>query len=197
MIWLAIDTAYPALSVALFDDDRLLAAHHEAAATGQAELLVPAIAALLGRVGVTRADGIAVDIGPGSYTGIRIGLAAARALGLAWEAPVYGLSGTVLAAAAAFDADPLLMTVGVALAAGRGRAHVEAFDRALTPLTALNTVDAGDIARALPPGIAIIEALPRAAAARLLPAALRALPPTPRYLGSTAGPAFEATRVLA
>lgn len=81
---LALSTSSPALSIALVDGRKVLARHHQRIGRGHAEALVPAIAALLtGR----RVEAIIVDIGPGSYTGIRIGIAAARALGVAWGCP--------------------------------------------------------------------------------------------------------------
>jgi tRNA threonylcarbamoyl adenosine modification protein YeaZ len=116
---LALSTSSPALSVALVDGPVVLARHHELIGRGHAEALVPAIAALLED---RRAARIVVDIGPGSYTGIRIGIAAARALGLAWGVPVVGVSALSLVAAAAFAADPALAELYALIDAGRGQA---------------------------------------------------------------------------
>lgn len=115
---LAIGTSSPALSVALFEGERLLAHEHRLIGRGHAEAIVPAVAALPGR---GRADAIVVDIGPGSFTGIRVGIAAARALGLAWGVPVFGVSAVHLVAAAAFAAHPERDSVTVLLDAGRGQ----------------------------------------------------------------------------
>ena len=77
---LALSTSSPALSIALFDGRKVLARHHKLIGRGHAEALVPAIAALLtGR----RVEAIIVDIGPGSYTGIRLAIAAAQGWHLA------------------------------------------------------------------------------------------------------------------
>jgi tRNA threonylcarbamoyl adenosine modification protein YeaZ len=114
---LVISTASPALSLALFDGETLVAHDHRVIGRGHAEALVPAIAALLGD---TRPDAILVDTGPGSFTGIRIGIAGARALGLAWGVPVTGLEGGSLVAAQAFALCPDLGQVTVLLDAGRG-----------------------------------------------------------------------------
>ncbi|WP_310498665.1 tRNA (adenosine(37)-N6)-threonylcarbamoyltransferase complex dimerization subunit type 1 TsaB [Sandarakinorhabdus sp.] len=117
-ITLAISTSSPALSLALDEDGRLLSRHHAIIGRGHAEALIPAIIAMLGTV---RPHAILVDVGPGSFTGIRIGIAAARALGLAWGVPVAGFSAVSLAAAAAFAARPGLDSVTVLLDAGRGQ----------------------------------------------------------------------------
>ncbi|HEV7277596.1 MAG TPA: tRNA (adenosine(37)-N6)-threonylcarbamoyltransferase complex dimerization subunit type 1 TsaB [Devosiaceae bacterium] len=89
---LAIDTAAPRLQLALFDGARveLLV---EDMAQGQAERLFPALCELLACAGRAYADltRIAVTTGPGSFTGLRIGLSAARGLGLARELPVVGV----------------------------------------------------------------------------------------------------------
>ena len=90
---LAIDTAAPRLQLALLHDDDRVETLSEDMATGQAERLFPALAELLARSGATYADltRIAVTTGPGSFTGLRIGLSAARGLGLALNIPVVGV----------------------------------------------------------------------------------------------------------
>lgn len=114
---LVLSTTSPALSLALFDGEVLAAHDHRVIGRGHAEALVPAVAALLGD---RRPDAIIVDTGPGSFTGIRIGIAAARAFGLAWGVPVTGLEGGALIAAKAFALRPGLAAVTVLLDAGRG-----------------------------------------------------------------------------
>ena len=80
---LAIETATEACSVALFDGDKVVDGRHEVLGRGHAERLVPMIAELPDK---GRAQRILVSLGPGSFTGVRIGLAVARALGIAWGA---------------------------------------------------------------------------------------------------------------
>lgn len=95
---LAIETASEACSVALFEGEALLTRDHRLLGRGHAEALVPMIAGLPGK---GRADRILVSLGPGSFTGVRIGLATARALGFAWGADVLGYPTLALLAAQA------------------------------------------------------------------------------------------------
>lgn len=120
---LAIDSATEACSVALFEDGALLAGSFEVIGRGHAERLVPAIAALPDK---GRAERIVVSLGPGSFTGVRIGLAAARALGLAWRAEVLGYPTLALVAAMARDERP--GPVGVCMTGGHGEWFVQTFD---------------------------------------------------------------------
>lgn len=103
MRMLAIETASEACSIALFEGDDLIASDHRAMARGHAEALVPMIGALPDK---GRSERILVSLGPGSFTGVRIGLATARALGFAWGAEVLGYPTLALVAAQAQQAHP-------------------------------------------------------------------------------------------
>lgn len=138
-----IDTATQALSVALFDGASLLAHHHEMAGRGHAERLMPAIAALPDG---GRARRIAVDVGPGSFTGVRIGLAAAKALAFAWDASLDGFSAMSLVAAAAREGGPEQWPVAVAITGGHGELFWRTFDADLTPLAELESVPIATLA---------------------------------------------------
>src|SRR4051812_1058725 len=95
---LAIDSATAACSAALFERGRLVAERHEVVGRGHAERLVPMIAEL---IGTRRPSAILVDCGPGSFTGVRVGLAAAHGLAIGWGVPLAGYSSLAAVAAQA------------------------------------------------------------------------------------------------
>jgi tRNA threonylcarbamoyladenosine biosynthesis protein TsaB len=94
---LALDTATPACTAALFGTDgAVLAQFDELMARGHAEQLMPLLDRLLdGR----RPDAIVVGCGPGSFTGLRVGIAAAHGLAIGWGVPLAGMSTLALIAA--------------------------------------------------------------------------------------------------
>jgi tRNA threonylcarbamoyladenosine biosynthesis protein TsaB len=125
---LVIESATEACSVALFEGDQLLAGAFEVIGRGHAERLVPMIAELPGK---GRAQRIAVSLGPGSFTGVRIGLATARALGLAWQAEVVGYPTLALVAAIAQAARDEPVTV--CMTGGHGEWFVQDFAAGVAP----------------------------------------------------------------
>lgn len=109
MLLLAFDTATPAVTVALRGDGGVLAEHTEVDARRHGELLAPGIEKVLAAAGRARGEltGVAVGVGPGPFTGLRVGLMTARALGDALGVPVYGVCTLdVLAAAVAAAGAP-------------------------------------------------------------------------------------------
>lgn len=129
MTILAIDCATEACSVALFEGDAPVAGELRMLGRGHAEQLVPMIAALPDR---GRAERIYVSLGPGSFTGVRIGLAAARALGIAWKADVLGYPTLALIAAMA-RADRGAQPVTVCMTGGHGEWFVQDYSAAGLP----------------------------------------------------------------
>lgn len=121
---LAIDSATECCSVALFEGDRLIGGECLQLGRGHAEALVPMIAALPGKGHATR---IVAALGPGSFTGVRVGLAAARALAFAWGAELLGYpTPALIAAMARAKAGPVPITV--ATTGGHGEWFVQNFD---------------------------------------------------------------------
>jgi tRNA threonylcarbamoyladenosine biosynthesis protein TsaB len=188
---LALDTSTAACTAALFESGgACIARRDELIDRGHAERLAPMIAQLLnGREAKT----ILVGVGPGSFTGIRVGIAAAHGLSIGWYAEILGMSSlALLAASAGVDGE-----VAAAMIGGHGELFVQQFGANMDP--------AGEVLN-LPPGLAAdaisarsvagpgapalvearghgsaIEAWPSAAHALELPEALRMLAPAPLY----------------
>jgi tRNA threonylcarbamoyl adenosine modification protein YeaZ len=189
---LVIDSATEACSAALFDGDALLDGRYAVIGRGHAEQLVPMISELPGK---GRADRVAVSLGPGSFTGVRIGLASARALGLAWKVPVLGYPTLALVAAMAREHQPGPVTV--CMSGGHGEWFVQDFaadgaaERPLVSLTpedavayGAHTVIAGSQANAsaaLHQGHTALDLLPDARKFALLPPSLLDSDLTPIY----------------
>ncbi len=122
---LAIDTVAPRLQLGLLRPDGSMDVSIDELAQGHAELLFPRLAALLDRNAITYGGltRIAVTTGPGSFTGVRIGLSAARGLGLALGIPVVGVPSLQAISLAAKPGQP----VAVLLDARRGEAYFQRF----------------------------------------------------------------------
>lgn len=124
---LAVDTTTPRGSLALLEDDEVRVEVRREAAEGHSRWLLPAVADALEGLGVTPAqiDGFAVTVGPGSFTGLRVGIATVQGLALAAGRRVVGMSSLdVLALGAAGEAD----TVVALLDAFRGEVFAGVFD---------------------------------------------------------------------
>jgi tRNA threonylcarbamoyladenosine biosynthesis protein TsaB len=187
---LVIETATGACSIALLRDGAVVAERHEVVERGHAERLVPMIGELLAGV---RPDAILVDCGPGSFTGLRVGLAAAQGLAIGWGVPVSGFSSLALLAAMSGA-----RVAAAALHGGHGELFVQDFaGDPIAPIGSLRSLPLDAAAAAVEAELVIgpaaeplvgargfgraVDALPRAADARLLPEALRSLPARPIY----------------
>jgi tRNA threonylcarbamoyladenosine biosynthesis protein TsaB len=134
---LAIDSSCRAASVAIVDSDEIepLAMFSRAMARGQAEALPLMVeeAARAVEGGLGSVERMAVTIGPGSFTGIRVGVALARAMGLALGVPVVGVS-TLAAFAAPLLSAPRQGVIAAAIDARHGAAYFQLFDATGRPL---------------------------------------------------------------
>jgi tRNA threonylcarbamoyl adenosine modification protein YeaZ len=189
---LAFDTSSAACTAALFDGSgKCVARKDERIDRGHAERLVPMLDELLdGR----RAKQILVGVGPGSFTGIRVGIAAAHGLAIGWQAELMGMCSLALLAAGAGASGK----VAAAVIGGHGELFVQQFDGStgepagelmnLPPAVAAASTSAelvvGSAAQILVDARGwgeAVDALPSAADALKLPQGLRSLRPKPIY----------------
>ncbi len=127
---LAFDTATPAVTVALHDGERVVAARLGVDGRRHGELLAPEITAVLDEAGVLRQDvtAVAVGVGPGPFTGLRVGLVTARTLGAVLEIPVYGVCTLDVLAAEAVDIGAVSAPFLVATDARRKEVYWASYD---------------------------------------------------------------------
>ena len=158
MAVLAFDTTQGACSAAIFYQGALLSGRLELMARGQAEHLLPMIEAVRRQAGLDYCDIdlIAVTTGPGTFTGVRVGLAAARALALVGGQAVLGI-GTLELLAHAPAVAPAALEEGeggiiAAIDARRGELYVQAFDDSGLAATEATAVTAARYRP--PPGLA-------------------------------------------
>ena len=187
---LAFDTSSAACTAALFDGSgACLGQADELLGRGHSERLVPMLSKLLDGRSATQ---ILVGVGPGSFTGIRVAIAAAQGLAIGWDAALWGMSSLALLAAGANAGDE----VAVALKGGHGELFVQQFDR-LKPLFEVHNADPASAARIVTCKLIVgsgakllvdargwgdaLELWPSAANTLRLPQPLRNLPPKPVY----------------
>lgn len=201
---LAMDAACGPCSVALTQGEALLAYAREDRPTLQAARLVPLVEAAMREAGMgfDAVDAIAATVGPGSFTGIRIALAAARGFGFAAGKPVHGISTLACLAQDALAQKPEATAILALLPAGKGEAYAQLFGAG--PLRATSDImlcapemlmphiphggivtGAVSLLPPLPKTIHAIEALPDARAAASIAAGdlpELVLPPLPLYI---------------
>nr|WP_281396675.1 tRNA (adenosine(37)-N6)-threonylcarbamoyltransferase complex dimerization subunit type 1 TsaB [Roseospira visakhapatnamensis] len=151
-----MDTSGGACGVVLWQDGRVRARRDATMTHGHAEALAPMTRDTLAAAGATAAElaAVAVTVGPGSFTGLRVGLAFARGLGLATGRPVLGLPGPLvlahMARAGAAAIDDGTESVSVVLDARRAEVFVQSFSPALAALGPVLSVSPDAVAAQLP-----------------------------------------------
>lgn len=138
MIVLGLDSATAACSAAIWRDGRILARRFREMDRGQAEVLVPMAQTVVAEAGLRFFDlhRVGVTVGPGAFTGLRIGLAAARGIALAAGAELIGVTSLAAVAAAAFaEAVPPAGPLLVALETKRADLYAQLFAVDGSPMT--------------------------------------------------------------
>lgn len=172
---LALDAATAACSAAVLSEGRVAAHRFAPMAIGHAQALLPLVEAVMAESGATFAalDYVAVTVGPGAFTGLRVGLAAARGIGLAAGKPVGGVT-TLEAVAHAVDtparAEAVLL---VAIESKRRELFVQCFAADHSPLGAPAAVPSEELRMFVPAGALAIAGDAAGRAAEALAAAGR------------------------
>lgn len=192
MFALIIDTTCANLTVAVADEKKVYAEHQQMMARGQAEQLIGTLQNVLDEAGKTLKEiqVVIANVGPGSFTGVRIGLATARALGLALQIPVWGV--TAFEAYAYGVKEP----TAVVLESLRDEVFVQTFDEKGRPVDEPHVCAAEDVpvmalcgsaaervaevnhARIVAPACSMAQAMAQIAFARQK----EPLPPNPMYV---------------
>lgn len=132
MLILALDSATQGCSVALWHDGIVLSSRDQVSSHRQSEILIPMIQAVReeAKIKFNDIDLFAVTVGPGSFTGVRIGLATARGLGLAAAKPIAGVTTMEATAYLAYKNCPLLnreRPIVVVIDSSRADVYVQVF----------------------------------------------------------------------
>jgi tRNA threonylcarbamoyl adenosine modification protein YeaZ len=129
-VLLAFDTATPLVTVALHDGERVVVEHTSEQRMKHGEQLAPLIERSMNDAGIVRQDltAVAVGVGPGPYTGLRVGLVTARTLGFVLEIPVYGVCSLDVLALEAVDTGAIQADFVVATDARRREVYLASYD---------------------------------------------------------------------
>lgn len=155
---LALDASSHACSAALIDEGRVVAQRLKLLERGQAEALIPLAAEVLAEAGLacSGADTIACPVGPGSFTGLRIGLAAARGLALATGKPFAGVTSFEALARAIPMEERQGKTILAAVDAKRDELFVQYLDENLNALGEPFAARPEAVAESLPQGPMVV-----------------------------------------
>jgi tRNA threonylcarbamoyladenosine biosynthesis protein TsaB len=155
---LALDASAAACSVALWRAGSIAAHRFRAMARGHAEVLMPLAVEVLAEAGIgfDNLDGVAVTVGPGAFTGLRIALAAARGIALAAGIPVIGVTTFAAIAEAVPPAERADRSLLVLLDSKRGDLFAQLFAPDLLPIGEPGIVAPAAITRLMPMGPVVL-----------------------------------------
>ena len=145
---LGFDTATSACSAAVWEDGRIAARRFEPMSRGQSERLMPMVREVLSEAGADfpDLDLLAVTTGPGAFTGLRIGLAAARGMALAGDLACFGVTTLYVVAAGVSETERQKANMLVVLDSKRAEVYAQAFRSDLRPLSEAQALMPADLA---------------------------------------------------